>query len=300
MNARPVLAADVGGTQMRAAIVDARGEVLVRQARTTPADADVPAELIELILEVGRDHSYGEASHAVIGLPGDVDYHAGRLLRAPNLPPRWPDHLARDLLSERLGLATHLANDADLAAVGEAAYGAGRDSEAVAYLTISTGIGAGVVQSGRLVRGMRSLAEIGHTVIDWQAWRALQPSTLEELGSGSGVARLARQAGLGQLDAHAVELAAADGDAAAVSIWDGAIAACAIGVVNVVMAFSPSTVIIGGGIGRQPDFFDRLSALVESRQEHFPADFAMVRCLLGDDAALVGAANWAAALGEAD
>jgi glucokinase len=300
MNARPVLAADIGGTQMRAAIVDARGKVLVRQARKTQAHADAPAALIELILEVGGDHRYGEASHAVIGLPGDVDYHAGRLLYAPHLPPGWSDLLARDLLSERLGLATHLANDVDLAAVGEAAFGAGRDREAVAYLTISTGIGAGVVQSGRLVHGPRSLGEVGHTVIDWQAWRALLPSTLEELGSGSGVARLAREAGLGQLDAHGVELAAASGDPAAVRIWDGAITACAIGVLNVVMAFSPSTVIIGGGIGRQPDFFHRLSALVESRQEHFPADFAMVRSLLGDDAALVGAANWAAALGEAD
>ena len=205
-------------------------------------------------------------------------------------------------MSERLGLVTHLANDADLAAVGEAAYGAGRDSEAVAYLTISTGIGAGVVQSGRLVRGMRSLGEVGHTVIDWQALaQPPRPSTLEELGSGSGVARLAREAGLGELDAACHRNSRrADGDPAAVRIWHGVIAACAIGVVNVVMAFSPSTVIIGGGIGRQPDFFDRLSALVESRQEHFPADFAMVRCLLGDDAALVGAANWAAALGEAD
>ena len=171
----------------------------------TPADADVPAELIELILDVGRDHTYGEASHAVIGLPGDVDYHAGRLLRAPNLPPGWPDLLACDLLSERLGLATHLANDADLAAVGEAAYGAGRDSEAVADLTISTGIDE-ASSSGRLVRGMRSLGEVGHTVIDWQAWRALRPNTLEELGSGSGVARLAREAGLGELDADAIGL----------------------------------------------------------------------------------------------
>jgi glucokinase len=300
MNARPVLAADVGGTQMRVAIVDARGVVLVRQARPTPAHADVPAALIELILEVGGDHTHGEASHAVIGLPGDIDYHTGRLLRAPHLPPGWPDLLARDLLSERLGLTTYLANDADLAAVGEAAFGAGRHSEAVAYLTISTGIGAGVVQSGRLVHGRRSLGEVGHTVIDWQAWQALLPSTLEELGSGSGMARLAREAGLGKVDAHAVQLAAADGDPAAVRIWDGAIAACAIGVSNVVMAFSPSTVIIGGGIGRQPDFFDRLSTLVASRQEHFPSDFAMTRSLLGDDAALVGAASWTAALGEAD
>ncbi len=300
MDARPVLAADVGGTQMRAAIVDGRGEVLVRQARTTPTHADVPAALIDLILDVGRDHAYGEVSRAVIGLPGDIDYEAGRLLWAPHLPASWPDLLARDLLTERLGLITYLANDADLAAVGEAVFGAGRDSDDVAYLTISTGIGAGVVQSGRVVHGRRSLGEVGHTIIDWRAWQEHLPSTLEELGSGSGVARLARESGLGSLDARAVQLAAAEGDPVAVRIWDGALAACAIGVSNVVMAFSPSTVVIGGGIGRQPDFFGRLHSLVETRKEHFPADFAMVCSALGDDAGLIGAARWAAALGQAD
>ena len=78
-----------------------------------------------------------------------------------------------------------------------------------AYLTISTGIGAGVVHGGRLLRGPRSLAEIGHAVIDWRAWLEGAPSTLEELGSGSAVARLARQAGLGGLGAREVQADAA-------------------------------------------------------------------------------------------
>ncbi len=107
----------------------------------------------------------------------------------------------------QLGLPAHVANDADLAAVGEAAFGAGADADDVAYPRRSRpGIGAGVVHGGRLVRGRRSLAEVGHTVIDWRAWLHGDPSTLEELGSGSGVARLAPRAGLGALDARAVEV----------------------------------------------------------------------------------------------
>jgi glucokinase len=294
---RPVLAADVGGTQMRAALVDHEGRVLLRRSAETPGHADVPAALIDLIGAVGAERGHGTASHAVAGLPGAVDYEAGRLLWAPHLPERWPDLLSGDELSTRLGMPAHIANDADLAAVGEAAFGAGAGTADVAYITISTGIGAGVVHGGRLLRGRRSLAEVGHTVIDWRAWREGAPSTLEELGSGSGLARLAREAGLGPLDAREVEAAAAGGEVQAIAIWRGAIAACAVGVSNLVMSFYPSTVIIGGGLGRGAEFFDPLRELVLSRPEHHPADLTIVPSALGDDAGLAGAAAWVAATG---
>ena len=295
MTDNPVLAADVGGTQMRAALVDPTGKVLLRASAPTPAHSDVPAALIDLIRTVGAEQGYGAASHAVVGLPGAVDYEAGRLLWAPHLPEGWPHLLSRDELSAQLGMPAHVANDADLAAVGEAAFGAGADATDVAFLTISTGIGAGVVHGGRLVRGRRSLAEVGHTVIDWRAWLEGLPSTLEELGSGSGVARLAREAGLGRLDARAVESAAATGDARATAIWQGAVAACAVGVSNLVMSFYPSTVVIGGGLGRRESFFEPVRELVLSRPEHHPTDLCIVTAALGDDAGLAGAAGWVAA-----
>jgi glucokinase len=295
VTARPVLAADIGGTQMRAALVDTQGRILTRRSAATPSQADVPGVLIDLIAGVGAERAHGKASHAVIGLPGAVDYDEGHLLWAPHLPERWPDVLSSGELSALLGLPVHIANDADLAAVGEAVFGAGAGSADVAYLTISTGIGAGVVHGGRVLRGRRSLAEVGHTVIDWRAWLDGTPSTLEELGSGSGLARLARQAGLGDMDAKAVEEAAARGEPRAITVWDGAIAACASGVANLVMSFYPSTVVIGGGLGRRPAFFDRVRALVLSRPEQHPVDLGIVPSALGDDAGLVGAAGWAAA-----
>ena len=113
----------------------------------------MPASLIDLIASVAAERGHGQASHAVVGLPGGVDYETGRLLWAPHLPEEWPDQLSTEGLSAHLGLAVSIANDADLAAVGEAAFGAGAASPAVAYLTISTGIGAGVVHGGRLLRG---------------------------------------------------------------------------------------------------------------------------------------------------
>ena len=179
--------------------------------------------------------------------------------------------------------------------MGEAVFGAGVGVADVAYLTISTGIGAGVIHDLRLLRGRRSLAEIGHTVIDWSAWRQGSPCTLEELGSGSGLARLAAEAGLGSLDAREIESAAKNGEAGPLVIWQGAIAACAVGVSNLVMAFYPSMVVIGGGLGCDPEFFGPLRDLVMSRPEHHPADLTVVPSALGDDAGLVGAAAWESA-----
>jgi len=295
MTTPPVLAADVGGTQMRAALVGPRGDVLLRRSAHTPEHADVPEALIDLIRAVGAIADHGTASHAVVGLPGSVDYGAGRLLWAPHLPEAWPKQLSRDELSARLDMPAHIANDADLAAVGEAAFGAGAGTADVAYLTISTGIGAGVVSGGRLIRGERSFAEVGHTVIDWTAWRDGLPCTLEQLGSGSGVRRMAHEAGLGVRDAQEIQAAAASGDARAIAVWQGAIAACAAGVSNLVMSFSPSTVVIGGGLGRQEEFFGPVRELVLSRPEHHPPDLTILRAALGDDAGLAGAAAWAEA-----
>jgi glucokinase len=289
---QPVLAADVGGTQMRAALVDDEGRVLLRRTVPTPAEADVPASLTDLIASVAAERGHGTASHAVVGLPGGVDYEAGRLLWAPHLPEQWPEQLSTDGLTEHIGLPVSIANDADLAAVGEAWFGAGRTSHAVAYLTISTGIGAGVVHGGHLLRGPRSLAEVGHVVIDWRAWLEGAPSTLEELGSGSGLARIARETGLGDLGAREILAQVASGEPRAIAIWQQAIAACAAGVSNLVMSFYPSTVVIGGGLGRQDEFFGPLRDIVLQRPGHQPADLSIVRSALGDDAGLSGAAAW--------
>jgi glucokinase len=292
---RPVLAADVGGTQMRAALVGPQGEILLRRSAPTPADSDVPAAFTSLVGAVAVEDGYGSPSHAVVGLPGGVDYEAGRFLWAPNLPAQWPDQLSATGLSAQLGLPVSIANDADLAAVGEAWFGAGAKSSAVAYLTVSTGIGAGVVNGGRVLRGSRSLAEVGHVVIDWRAWRDGEPSTVEELGSGSGVTRQALEAGLGAASSQEVEAGAAAGEPRAVAIWQQAIAACAAGVSNLVMSFYPSTVVIGGGMGRQDAFFGPLRDMVLQRPGHHPGDLTIVRSTLGDDAGLSGAAAWARA-----
>jgi glucokinase len=286
-----VLAADIGGTLMRAALVNEKGELVARRATETPGDADAPAAFVGLVKAVAAE-TRDEVARAVVGLPGAVDYDSGRLLWAPNLPERWPELLSGDALTAGLGLPVSIANDADMAAVGEAWFGAGAGLSDMGYLTVSTGIGAGIVERGRLLRGVRSLGELGHTVIDWRAWAGETPGTLEELGSGSGLARLARERGLGELDARGVEAAALSGNEEAAAIWQGAIVAGAVAIVNLVMSFYPSTVVIGGGIGRQPTYFDAVSSLVQHRFDHYLDVLTVVPGSLGDDAGLAGAAAW--------
>ncbi len=301
MNRPVVLAADVGGTQMRAALVDAAGCVVLRETAPTPAHSQVPAALIDLIAGVGATQGGDGVSHAVVGLPGAVDYESGRLLWAPHLPDSWCDSLSADQLSDRLGLRVCIANDADMAAVGEAAFGAGAGiDDVVAYLTVSTGIGAGVVNRGRLVHGRHSLGEVGHSVLDWRAWRAGEPGTLEELASGSGLALQAQRIGRGRMNAQAVLAAAMEGDEAARALWEDAVAACAAGVCNLALAFAPRAVVIGGGLGRRPEFFGPLREIVLRRNEHRPTDLSVLLTSLGDDAGLVGAAAWSRATEEGD
>ena len=176
-----ILACDLGGTQLRTAVVDASGAVAHRRAVPTPKDD--PEALAALLRDALAEA--GEVEGVVAGVPGPIDYAAGAPTMLVNLPA-WESHVSESALSDGLGLDVLLANDADLAALGEHRFGAGRDFDDIAYVTVSTGVGAGVVLGGRLVRGRLSLAELGHTIIDRHTMQ-----TVEDLGSGTALGRLA-------------------------------------------------------------------------------------------------------------
>ncbi|SRR5579875_46604 len=287
------LAADVGGTNMRVALVDGSGRVAGRREAATPHADPEPLALVELMRQ---QLASAPAARAVVGMPGPVDYQAGRLYAAPHLPPSWLPHLTEERLSEALGLPVSLANDADLAAVGEAYFGAGRDFADVAYVTISTGIGAGVVLGGRLVHGRRSMAEVGHTVIDLAAFRAGEPATFEELASGTALARLAQAGGIVGGGAGLERLVAA-GDEGATAIWELVLEAIGVGLGNVVEVFSPDVIVVGGGVGLSgPGLLEPVRQhLARHRGPAMRSDLKVVRAALGDDAGLAGAAGWARA-----
>ncbi len=289
-----VATVDLGGTHVRAAVVDAGGTVVRRIRRSTPADAPRPDILPELLTGIAA----GEAlAGAVVGVPGIVDHDADALVRAPNLPPAWTPWLTGAWLSQQAGLPVTLGNDADLAAVGEASFGAGRNHRDVVYVTISTGVGAGVVVNRSLVRGQHSGGEIGHTVIDRQAAREGRPCTVETLGAGPAIARAAAEAGLAERDDALAALVRA-GHPTATGVWDRAMEAVGIGVANLAWLLAPQVVVIGGGVGRNTDIvLPRIAAVLERLGPVVPGGIEVRGAELGDDAGLIGAAAWFTAVG---
>lgn len=297
------LAVDLGGTHLRVAVVSASGEILHRQEVPTPHDDPRPDALVGLIVSVLSGPAGPGVARAVVGIPGPVDYRSGRMEWAPHLPGSWVPHLSEEPLTAAAGVPVAVANDADLAAVGEACFGAGRGLGDVVYMTISTGVGAGVVLGGRLVHGRRSLAELGHTIIDWAASGEGRPATLEELCSGTALARLAAGAGLHADGAEVARLAAA-GEPRARRVWDQVVAAAVVGLGNAAEVFSPDVIVVGGGVGLSGEAF--LSEVRQGLAERPPAGFVpaqghgrapvrVVRAELGADAGLVGAAGWGTA-----
>lgn len=284
------LAVDLGGTQMRAAVVDHDGELLLRRAEPTPRDAECPQALLALVGDVLADET---VDHAVIGVPGRVDYRRGRLEHAPNLPPHWPDALVEQSLTQELGVPVALANDADLAAAGEAYFGAGQDHADLVYLTISTGIGAGVLLDRRLVAGSRSLAEVGHTLLDPAAAGRGKPASFEDLGSGTALGRRGELAGLPADGARLVALVH-DGDADARRVWGEYVEVLAAGMTNLAFLFSPSAIVLGGGVGRNGDLLlpPLRDALERDGPRNLPQPIEVLVAGLGDDAGLIGAAVW--------
>lgn len=288
-----VVTVDLGGTQMRVGLVTSDGVVRQRASRPTSevdGGADGLAELIRQLDTTGSED-------AVIGLPGRIDHTEGLLETGVNLPPGWIPEFREDALEHRLGRDVHLANDADLAAVGEAWFGAGRGHDDVLYVTISTGIGAGLILGRRIVAGRRSAAEIGHTVIDYDGSMGGQPRTVEELGSGTALNAAARAAGLPE-GRRLVELVRR-GDPAATAVWQHAVGAAAVGIANMCWIATPTVVIVGGGMGRNGAL--ALDPITEALGRIGPADLptpiVVEQAQLGDDAGLAGGAAWLEARG---
>ncbi|MEM7326127.1 MAG: ROK family protein [Actinomycetota bacterium] len=295
---QPTVAIDLGGTHIRVALVADDGAILAFERRRTPADEPTPAIIPAMIKEIGAAHpSAGRPRRAVVGLPGVVDHQEGRLLAAPNLPQNWIEYLNERWLGDRIGLPVSLANDADLAAVGESSFGAGRDHRDVVYVTISTGVGAGVVVADRLVRGSLSGGEIGHTVVDLAAAVDGRPCTVEDIGSGTAIEREAAAAGITERGAALAELVRR-GHPEAVAVWNHAICAVGIGIANLAWIVAPQIVVVGGGVGMNGDLVTPI--LDEQITKHGPltgATITVATAALGDQAALAGAAAWWKAVG---
>ncbi|MFJ4849404.1 ROK family protein [Streptomyces sp. NPDC088733] len=282
---RHVIALDVGGTGMKAALVAADGTLLHEARRATGRDRGTEA-VVASVLDFAADlraygaDTYGEpAAAAGVAVPGLVDERAGVAVFSANLG--WRDLPLRDLLSRRLdGTPVALGHDVRSGGLAEGRLGTGRGAERFLFVALGTGIAGAIGIEGRV-----EATELGHIVVrpGGAACGCGQHGCLETIASASGVARA--------FGAEAAECAAAvaAGDPRAVAVWDEVVAALADGLVTGITLLTPETLIVGGGLAEAGDtLFAPLRAAVEERLT-FQKLPLIVPAALGDTAGCLGA-----------
>lgn len=309
-----VIGIDLGGTKISTALVDAAGQIIAHDYRETQADKG-QAVVIDRMIDAARqvmeqaDVSKEQVSAVGVGAPGPLDIRAGVVVAPPNLPG-WRDVPLKELLEERLGIETFLENDANAAALAEHRFGAGRGSEHVIYVTVSTGVGGGLILDGKLYHGTEGAAgEVGHITVlpNGPLCGCGNRGCLEALASGAAIAKRAREVvarGLetrmndlsgddpARITAKLVAQAAEQGDFEAQKILSEAMTYLGIGMASLVNLFNPQIIVIGGGLS---NLGERLLEPVRRGivRHAFVASARTARVVLaelGDKAGVLGAA----------
>ncbi|MER7814980.1 ROK family protein [Streptomyces sp. NPDC096153] len=295
---RHVIALDVGGTGMKAALVGADGALLHESRRATGRDRG-PEAVVEAILGFAAElralgeERYGESAAAAgVAVPGIVDTANGVAVYAANLG--WRDVPLRALLAARLGgVPVALGHDVRTGGLAEGRIGAGRGTDRFLFVPLGTGIAGAIGIGGAIEEGAHGCAgEIGHVVVrpGGPECGCGQRGCLETLASASAVSR-AWSAASGDPEADAADCATAvaSGDGAAAQVWQEAVDALADGLVTALTLLDPRTLIIGGGLAEAGEtLFTPLRAAVEARVT-FQKLPAIVPAALGDTAGCLGA-----------
>ena len=290
-------AIDIGGTKIAAGIVDREGKLLARRECSTAAGQGWQDALgrMTAMLRQAQQESGAAIEGIGIGSTGPVDPLTGTVGTADLLPGWLGAPLAREL-EKAFGVTAAMENDADSAALAEAAWGIGRGAQCLLYATISTGIGVGLVHHRRLYRGAGGAhPELGHIVLEMTAgprcycglngcWESLASGTAMEAwyasegGERIGAAEICRRANAGE----PLALRAADREAHYLGL----------GLVNLVTSFCPDVIALGGGVMQSAALFlDRARDMVRRLCTQVPsADVKIDLAASGADAGLKGAA----------
>jgi glucokinase len=304
-----VLAIDIGGTKLAAGVVDAGGTILVRGEVPTLA-AEGPERVLNRILRLAENVlaaprvSTDAIQRIGIGCAGPVDRRAGLILNPPNLPG-WIRVPLVERIEKALGHPVVLENDANAAALGEFRYGAGKGASSLVYMTVSTGIGSGIILDGKIWHGVKDGAgEVGHMTLlpDGPMCGCGNRGCLEALASGPSIVRRAREALVtgrpsrlreaGGFTAADVVRLAKEGDPIAAEVWAETVGYLGLGVAAMVMILAPERVVIGGGVTQAGDFlFEPLRREVRRRVKLVAIESVpILPAALGPDVGILGAA----------
>ena len=311
---------DLGGTNLRAAIVDVEtGTVLHHLSLPTLAreghDA-VMKRMADLFLQVIQSARMKKEDIGGIGIgvPGVLDLEKGETLLLPNLPGTWPHVPLRDTIQKLTGLPTKLLNDVRAITYGEWRFGAGRGLDTVAVFAIGTGIGGGLVINGQLHLGIGGRGgELGHTMIDYNGPRCGcgNYGCLETYASGPAIAAMGMKAvaqgmttriaklceyDLNRITPELIANAARLGDEIAQSIYEKAGFYIGIAAANVCASVGPRRIIIAGGVAQSGDLlFEPIRRTIRERVFVMPVEqVEIVSSQLGSNAGVIGVASWVA------
>lgn len=300
---------DLGGTHLRAIRIDQNGQIYTHQKVRSAAKSG-PAVLIqqiaELIEKVVGEVARHEIAGVGVGVPGPVDPDSGVVYQAVALKD-WFDVPLRQRLEELTGLQIQVGNDANVAAVGEWRFGAGRGCQHFVYVTISTGIGGGVIVGGRLLLGRKGMAgEVGHVIVDPKGplcscgdhgcWESVASGTSFTRAANAALAsdptsRLHQMTEDGLISAKDVITAAEADDPLALRLLKEEGEWLGIGMRNLLHLYSPERIAVGGGLANAlPLFLPQIETTIRRRAMIPYRDVPVVAAELGDNAGVIGAA----------
>lgn len=306
MDKKYVVGVDLGGTKIYTALVDLDGNMIKEQTVETlvqegeQAVANRIMNTIEYVIE-GIDKSLIKAIG--IGSPGPLDVKNGIIVENSNLP--FKNFEIVKVIKEKFELPTYLDNDANVATLGEFMFGAGKGSENMVYITVSTGVGGGAVLNGRLYRGSTGNAlEVGHMTVSTEGPRCGcgNVGCAESFASGTAIGKRAKEAvttnvrtalkNYDNVTAKEVFIEAASGDRVAQEILNTALVYLGITVGNVISNFDPEKVVLGGGVINGGEIvLETVKREVEARcLKPFVENCSIEKAVLGGKAGVLGAA----------
>jgi glucokinase len=308
------LAGDIGGTNIRAALVDSEGRITGRGSIETLPERgiDDASEQLALLLKAARATAPSGAGIAGVGVStaGPIRPATGTYNHPPNLPG-WNGKTMKPSLSESMGLPVWIGHDATLAALAETRFGDHVGAENLIYVTISTGVGGGIIANSEMVTGASGGAgEVGHLPIRTGAYRCNVgcDGCFEGNASGPAIARIARDMFTGEgplaelaggdpanITSRMVFDAADSGDPVAQEVVDLTIENVSIGLAALINVFNPEALVIGGGVvqGLQRHWEKLQKTVIEKALPGYGDTTPLTATRLGDDVSLLGAAQLA-------
>lgn len=290
---------DIGGTKTAVGIVNQQGELLTKH--TIPTDLSVSPNIMmkrinttiqQLLneLKMTKDEIKGVG----VGAPGPIDSKQGKIVCPPNLPS-WKGFELVENLKKRIGLAVKLENDASAASLAEMWIGAAQEAKDYIYMTVSTGIGAGIIINGNLVTGASGNAgEIGHMVIDpsYGKCKCGQKGCLEWIASGTAIARQGTKLLKREVTAEEVFTCYFNGDVQIVKMVNAIFERLGMACVSLINLFDVNLIVLGGGVSKvgHPLVNSIENYIKEHALNPKGKQTQVKQASLGDDVGIIGAA----------